>query len=169
MQRILLLFTLLLCLSACSKKAVDKVEMTDEIQHQINAGQFLDDWHKAAGEADFDAYFNAIAQNGFYVGTDEREVWTKEQFAAFSKPFFDKGRAWDFTPKERTMVVSPTENYVWFNETLDTWMGVCRGSGVLSYTEEDGFKIQQYVLSLTVPNPKMRDVIHLLENDNNAN
>ena len=100
-----------------------------------------------------------------YVGTDQSEVWTKEQFAAFAKPYFDRGKAWDFTPIERNMYFSETGKLIWFNETIDTWMGVCRGSGVLKITNEEPneFEIKQYVLSLTVPNEKIQNVINAIE------
>ncbi len=53
----------------------------------------------------------------------------------------------------------------WFDETLDTWMGVCRGSGVL-INKNGKWLIKQYVLSLTVPNEKMKEVIFVLSNEN---
>ncbi len=48
----------------------------------------------------------------------------------------------------------------WFDELLDTWMGVCRGSGVL-VKNGDSWKIKQYVLSLTVPNSNIDEVIKI--------
>lgn len=158
----ILLFCLLFL--SCSKKSSD-IKITEDVQMHLDAGEFLDNWHKAAAEADFDAFFDAIASDGIYVGTDEAEVWNKEQFAAFSKPFFDKGRAWDFEPIERNLYVGKSENYIWFNETLNTWMGVCRGSGVLKRTgnEDKPFVIQHYVLSVTVPNERIQDVIKVIE------
>ena len=156
---------LLFLFFSCAKKNIDKVEITPELQQQLDAGSFLDDWHQAAANADFKAFFNAIAENGVYVGTDQSEVWTKEQFAAFAKPYFDRGKAWDFTPIERNMYFSETGELIWFNETIDTWMGVCRGSGVLKITNEEPneFEIKQYVLSVTVPNEKIQNVINAIE------
>jgi hypothetical protein len=43
---------------------------------------------------------------------------------------------------------------------LDTQMKLCRGSGVL--TKKDGkWKIQQYVLSMTIPNSLLDTVVQL--------
>jgi hypothetical protein len=42
-------------------------------------------------------------------------------------------------------------------------MGVCRGSGILENTAQ-GWKIQQYHLSVTVPNDLIRDFITLVAN-----
>lgn len=164
-----LLFALFLGIlfTSCSKKSTDIV-ITEDIQLQLDAGEFLDNWHKHAAQADFDAYFNAIAKDGVYVGTDKTEVWSKEEFADFSRPFFEKGRAWDFKPIERNLYVSENENYIWFNETIDTWMGICRGSGVVEITgnKEKPFLIKHYVLSVTVPNEKIQDVIKAIEDKN---
>lgn len=118
----------------------------------------LDDWHKAAAKADYNSYFGKIAEDGIYIGTDATENWDKKAFAAFSKPYFDKGKAWDFKALERHIYFSKDGKTAWFDELLDTWMKVCRGSGVL---EKEGkeWKIKHYVLSMTVPNDATKDVL----------
>lgn len=124
---------------------------------------FIDNWHLAATKADAQAYFGAIADNGTFIGTDATERWNKKQFLAFAKPYFDKGKAWDFKAHNRTVHVSNDGRFVWFSELLTTWMGVCRGSGILENTPQ-GWKIQQYHLSVTVPNDLIRDFITLVAN-----
>lgn len=111
----------------------------------------LDDWHAAAAKADYKGYFGKIADDGIYIGTDATENWDKKAFEAFSKPYFDRGKAWDFKAMERNIYFSNDGKTAWFDELLDTWMKVCRGSGVL---EKEGkeWKIKHYVLSMTVPN-----------------
>ena len=47
-----------------------------------------------------------------------------------------------------------------FDELLDTWMGVCRGSGVIELVDKK-LKIKHYVLSLTIPNDIIDDVIKM--------
>lgn len=125
--------------------------------------KFIDDWHLAATKADANAYFGAIADNGIFIGTDATERWNKKQFYAFAKPYFDKGKTWDFKAYDRTVHVSNDGRFVWFSELLTTWMGVCRGSGILEKTPQ-GWKIQQYHLSVTVPNDLVRDFITLVAN-----
>ena len=50
----------------------------------------------------------------------------------------------------------------WFDERLDNASyGETRGSGVLRLTE-DGWKIEQYVLSFAVPNDAARDVVAVI-------
>ena len=125
--------------------------------------KFIDNWHLAATQANATAYFGSIADNGIFIGTDATERWTKDQFYTFAKPYFDKGKAWDFKAYERTVHVSNDGRFVWFSELLTTWMGVCRGSGILEKTPQ-GWKIQQYHLSVTVPNDLIRDFITLVAN-----
>lgn len=125
--------------------------------------KFIDDWHLAATQANAKNYFGSIADNGIFIGTDATERWNKQQFYNFAKPYFDKGKAWDFNAYNRTVHVSNAGNFVWFSELLTTWMGVCRGSGVLEKTPL-GWKIQQYHLSITVPNDLVRDFITLVDN-----
>lgn len=125
--------------------------------------QFIDDWHKAAANADAQQFFGAIADDGIYIGTDKTERWTKSSFIAFAKPYFDRGKAWDFKPYDRDLHVTSDGKSAWFSELLSTWMGVCRGSGVL-IKENDKWQLKQYHLSVTVPNDLVRDFITLVEN-----
>ncbi len=120
----------------------------------------LDDWHLAAAEAQFDPYFDAMAPQSIFIGTDAVENWTKKEFQNFAKPYFDKGKAWDFKAIERNIYLDGSGTFAWFDELLQTWMGSCRGSGVLTL-EGDSWKIQHYVLSLTIPNEKIDQIIPL--------
>ena len=125
--------------------------------------KFIDAWHLAATKADANAYFGAIADHGIFIGTDATERWNKNQFYTFAKPHFDKGKAWDFKAYGRSVHVSNDGRFVWFSELLTTWMGVCRGSGILEHTAQ-GWKIQQYHLSVTVQNDLIRDFLTLIAN-----
>lgn len=131
---------------------------TTEEKEIINS--FLDDWHKAAATADYNGYFNKIAENGRYIGTDATENWDKKAFATFSKPYFDKGKAWNFKAVQRNIYFSQNGSVAWFDELLDTWMKGCRGSGVLE-KENGEWRIKHYVLSMTVPNEVTKEVIPL--------
>jgi hypothetical protein len=125
----------------------------------------MDAWHLAATQANEKAFFGAMDDNSIYIGTDASERWTKSEFLAFAKPYFDKGKAWDFKAYERDIHVSIDGRYVWFSELLTTWMGVCRGSGIL-YKTANGWKIEQYHLAVTVPNDIVKDFISLVEKFN---
>jgi hypothetical protein len=127
---------------------------------------FIDNWHKAAANADANTFFGSMDENSIYIGTDAGERWTKKEFIAYAKPYFDRGKAWSFTPYNRDLHVTNTGDFAWFSELLTTRFGVCRGSGVLMKSSA-GWKLQQYHLSVTVPNDLMKDFISLMDNYNN--
>jgi len=123
---------------------------------------FIDQWHQAASTANAKDFFDSMDENAVYIGTADHERWTKIEFVAFAKLYFDKGKAWDFKPYDRNVHVTSDGQYAWFSELLTTWMGICRGSGVLHKTTT-GWKIDQYHLSVTVPNEIIKDFITLVE------
>lgn len=127
-------------------------------ENQVN--QFLDNWHHAAATADEDAFFGSMTEDARYIGTDESENWWRDELREWSKQYFEKGAAWDFKKKERHIYMYSDGKLAWFDETLDTWMGVCRGSGVIVMTE-NGWKIKHYVLSVAVPNDKIDAYLEL--------
>lgn len=142
---------------ACVTSNVVKTDKS-AIKKEVNT--LLVNWHKAASDANFKEYFRVLDSTTVYIGTAAEEIWTKEQFANFSKPYFDKGKAWSFTTLERNIYMSESANIVWFDELIDTWMGTCRGSGVLE-KKEDSWKIKQYVLSVAIPNEDIQAVIDI--------
>ncbi|MGB5818466.1 MAG: nuclear transport factor 2 family protein [Saonia sp.] len=120
----------------------------------------LDSWHEAAANADFDVYFSKMTDDGVFIGTDATENWQNKAFREFSKPYFDKGKAWSFTAVERNIYLNDAENLAWFDELLDTQMELCRGSGVLKKVDNE-WKIAHYVLSIAVPNENIPELIAL--------
>ena len=120
----------------------------------------LDSWHKAASNAQFEIYFSLMTSKGVFVGTDATENWQNEAFRTFSKPYFDKGKAWDFKLLQRNIYINNAGNTAWFDELLDTQMKICRGSGVLIKVGKD-WKIAHYVLSMTIPNENTTEVIKI--------
>jgi hypothetical protein len=123
-----------------------------ESENQIN--KLLDNWHLAAAHADEETFFGSMTKDAHYIGTDEKEDWTRDEMRTWAKQFFDRDSAWDFKKKNRNIYLYENQKLAWFDETLDTWMGVCRGSGVVILTD-GGWKIQHYVLSVAVPNDKI--------------
>ena len=154
-MKIYSLFLLLLFMGSCKPLQPNTADL-----NQVN--QFLDEWHLAASNADYNRYFDAFASDGIFVGTDATEHWTKQEFQVFAKPFFDRGKAWDFKAVERHIYFSKDQKTVWFDELLSTWMKGCRGSGVLVKTA-GVWKITHYVLSMTVPNEHTNAVIQIKE------
>jgi hypothetical protein len=120
----------------------------------------LDSFNATAARADYHAYFNLLAENAVFMGTDATERWTKNEFMVWSKPFFDRGRAWSFTSIDRHIDFDSTGTLAWFDELLSTQMKICRGSGIV-IREKSDWKIQQYVLSMTIPNDIVDSVVPL--------
>jgi len=114
-------------------------------------------WHKAAANADFDTYFDKMTLDAVFIGTDATENWQNSEFRAFSKPYFDKGKAWTFTTLERNIYLDADKDIAWFDEHLKTQMGICRGSGVVIKVN-DIWKIKHYVLSIAIPNENVSEI-----------
>ncbi|GLU42957.1 nuclear transport factor 2 family protein [Allomuricauda sp. NBRC 101325] len=129
--------------------------------------QVLDNWHLAAANADFDAYFGLMTKDGVFLGTDATENWQNDEFRTFSKPYFDQGKAWSFTSVERNVYLNDSKTFAWFDELLDTQMKICRGSGVLK-KENGQWKIAHYVLSIAVPNENVDELIQIKEAKDDA-
>ncbi|MGB5204131.1 nuclear transport factor 2 family protein [Eudoraea sp.] len=151
---------LVITLMLCAGQLIAQEEPKTEVNELINK------WHKAASEADFDTYFGILAGDGVFIGTDASENWQNDDFRAFSKPYFDRGKAWSFTTIERNIYMNESENFAWFDELLDTRMEICRGSGVLQ--KEDGkWRIKHYVLSITIPNEDV-DVVSAIKKEKDS-
>jgi hypothetical protein len=144
------LFIVLICFGCNTPKP------TETAKAEVN--EILDQWHKAAAEANFDNYFNALSEDAIFIGTDATENWNKTDFMAYSKPYFDRGKAWSFTTLERNVFITDDGKTAWFDELLNTQMKICRGSGILT-NENNQWKIKHYVLSMTIPNENSDVVI----------
>lgn len=153
MQKTILLAATASLFASCMKPSEETI---NEEKQEINT--VLDEWHKAAAEADYNDYFNDLTDDAIYIGTDATENWDKKAFENFAKPYFDKGAAWNFKPLQRNIYFNEDLSIAWFDELLDTQMKICRGSGVM--IKKDGeWKIKHYVLSMTVPNDKIEEVV----------
>ena len=150
---------IMLCTLVGCKDQEKPVVINKELEKEVICEK-LDAWHKNAAEANFEAYFNGMTNDGIFIGTDVTENWTINEFKNFSKPHFDIGKAWDFKAIDRNIYLYHNNELAWFDEVLDTWMGVCRGSGVVRKVNGQ-WKIQHYVLSLTVPNDNINSVIEI--------
>lgn len=153
MKKLFLLFFVVLIsfLNAQTKGFYENVQ-----KKHVNT--VLDNLNEYAAKADFKNYFDLYAEESTFIGTDANEIWNKKEFMDYAKPHFDKGKAWSFTSLKRNIYFSNDGKYAWFDELLDTQMKICRGSGVLERTPK-GWKIKQYVLSMTVPNDVAGEVI----------
>ncbi len=131
---------------------------SEATKSEINA--LVDNWHKAAADVNYDAYFGALTEDAIFIGTDATENWNKRAFQDFAKPYFDKGKAWNFTALQRNIYFSADGKLAWFDELLNTQMKICRGSGVLVKVRNT-WKIKHYVLSMTIPNDNSDAVVKI--------
>ncbi|MCQ4034371.1 nuclear transport factor 2 family protein [Kaistella montana] len=157
MKKITFIGILLLIFNFSATVSAQKKGFYENVQKK-NVAKVLDDLNAFAAAADYTNYFDLYAEESTFIGTDATEVWNKKEFMVWAKPFFDKGKAWNFISLKRNITFSKDGNYAWFDEVLDTQMKICRGSGVL---EKIGgkWKIRQYVLSTTVPNEVIDEVV----------
>lgn len=118
----------------------------------------MDQWHKDAANANTSGYFGFMDANFVYLGTDIKENWTKESFLEFCKPYFAKGKGWDFKATKRNWFYNG--NVAWFEEYLTTWMGPIRASGVL-LLKNGNWYITHYNLTLTVDNDKIKSYLEI--------
>jgi ketosteroid isomerase-like protein len=163
-KKLLLLLTVI-AVSCNTQKARKQVDDFRLAKSEATINEVLDAWHKAAADADFDTYFSKMTDDAIFIGTDATENWKNAEFKKFSKPYFDKGKAWSFTALERNVFISEYGDIAWFDELLDTQMELCRGSGVLK-KENDTWKISHYVLSIAIPNDNVKEIVKLKkEND----
>jgi len=160
MKQLLVFILISTLLVSCKKEVSETVAESSKTEIKQAVDSILTGWHQAAAKADFEGYFKAMTSDAIFIGTDATEHWDVSAFKEFSKPYFDRGQAWDFNALERHIFVSEDLQTVWFDELLDTWMKLCRGSGVLK-KENGQWKIAHYVLSVTVPNDDINDFINL--------
>lgn len=153
-------FLLLFLVNSCTNDSIKNSNQPSEEATKQQLNKLLDNWHQAAADAEFETYFDLMAENSIFIGTDASENWSKTEFITFSKPFFDAGKAWAFKATERAIYFNDRKDVAWFDELLDTWMGTCRGSGVIE-NENGAWKIKHYVLSVTIPNELMDEFISL--------
>jgi hypothetical protein len=155
MRKIIVVVVVMVLFGCKSSQPKNILNMKSEINLVLN------NWHKAAADANFNSYFDAMADDAIFIGTDATENWNKPAFIQFAKPYFDKGKAWNFTSLERNIYFSSDKKTAWFDELLNTQMKICRGSGVLVVDKNGNWKIKHYVLSMTIPNDHTDEVVKI--------
>lgn len=154
MKQFTLLTFLVLFFVACKNGTTDTVAETKQVSN------LLDSLNATAARADFTNYFQLYTEDAIFAGTDATERWDKKAFMAWAKPIFDNGSAWSFAAIERHIYFNETGTLGWFDELLNTQMKICRGSGVV-VKQSTGWKIQQYILSTTIPNDSLDAIIKI--------
>ncbi len=119
----------------------------------------LDAFHAAAAAADEERYFATLAPEAVFLGTAPGERWQGPEFRDFVHSYFSRGKGWAYVPSARSVDVSEDGLTAWFDETVDNeHYGACRGTGVLT-RHDDGWKIEQYNLTIPIPDEIAGDVV----------
>lgn len=127
----------------------------------------LDRLNQASSTADEATYWSLFTPDARYVGTDATEHWDMAAFKAFAEPWFQRDTAWSFPATERFITIADIDCrcIAWFEEKLSSaHYGETRGSGVMRKTD-DGWKIEQYVLSFAVPNDRSDAVVAVIRGE----
>ena len=146
----------------------------------------LDALHAAASRADFDGYFALYTPDAVFIGTDATERWTVDEFKAYARPHFQKGKVegkmegksgggWTYLPRagKRHVTVDPSGTVAFFDELLDNEnYGTTRGTGVVrKVTTGEGenaksrWLVAQYSLSIPIPNPLAKRVAAMVKTE----
>lgn len=124
---------------------------------------FIDGWHDDAAHANL-RYFDKMAPDGVYIGTDKSERWVRDDFKTWAAPYFKRGKAWEFHSFNRHITYTADHSLIWFDEQLHTQMGICQASGVIR-NDRDGLHIVHYQLSLAIPNDLVNQIKNQIDTD----
>ena len=141
--------------------------LSPQADTRASPGAAIDTMHAASSRADGAAYFDTFTPDARFIGTDAGERWSLTEFKAYAEPYFAQGRGWTYRVTDRHIEIldQPCLCVAVFDELLDNdSYGQVRGSGVV-VKHGDDWKIQQYVLSFTVPNDAADDVVAAIKAD----
>ena len=144
--------------------AIEDVYDTNNDTLETTINSIINKWHKDAANSNYESYFDLLDDSSIFIGTDKTERWDKKEFQTFAKPYFKSKKTWDFKTISRNIYFSKDKGVAWFDELLDTWMGTCRSSGVLEYSNDDWI-LKHYHLSVTIDNDKIKQFI-IISSDN---
>ena len=166
-MRLFLTFIIASFFFACQTETQQEEQETPQFSkaEQTEAvASVLDDWHKAAAEADFDRYFGYfLNDSSIFMGTDATERWTVAEFKPWAQPYFERGKAWSFSPEKRVVYFAEDGKTAWFDEELATPnLGPSRGTGVLQLTNK-GWRIAHYNLTVPIPNEIVDKVVSQID------
>ncbi len=169
-----LFFLILITFSCHEEKIGGRVSITDDskdeelfLANYDEVNNLLDSLNTAAASANFDLYFSYFAEGATYNGTDATENWDKQSFMNWAKQYFEAKTTWNFKSLKRDLHFGEHQDIAWFEELLSTQMKICRGSGVV-VKQKGNWKIQQYVLSMTIPNSKLDEIVKIKSAEEDA-
>ncbi len=122
--------------------------------------EIMNKWHNDVATFKKQDYYDFMSKQFIFLGTDPSERWTKETFVTFCNPYFERKKTWDFKTNWRNFYFSDDRRTAWFEESLQTQMEECRGSGVLEWVN-GRWLISHYNLAVVIENEKMKKFIKL--------
>ncbi len=149
---------IIIALSVLSLAASVAAAQERQASARAEIDALLTAWHRAAAAADARTYFGSMAPGAVFLGTDVTERWTKEEFEAWSAPYFLGTSAWVYSAVRRSISLSADGNTAWFDEDLASasyWP--CRGSGAVERID-GAWKIRLYNLAFTIPNSVVSEI-----------
>lgn len=153
------------CASMPSSNGNDKREEMRADMDGFGVGLVLEQWHFAAGQGLFDMYFGLMTDDSIFLGTDEAERWTKDEFKGYAREPFADGHGWTYVPRDRFVSLADDGMTAWVDEVLDhDRYGTLRGTAVMQLIGED-WKIAHYSLTMLVPNEKMGGVVEVISRE----
>lgn len=159
MRAICMIAGLTVLVSGCAVQRASWVEVDE--RGRVSA--MVDAWHAAAASGDFGAYFGRMTRDAVFLGTDAGERWTRAEFEAFARPYFNGVEAWTYRPRDRHLMFSADGRTGWFDELLDhDRYGELRGTGVVRRDERGAWRIAHYSLTFTVPNEVAGRVVEVI-------
>ncbi|HHN78021.1 MAG TPA: protein with SnoaL 3 domain, NTF 2 superfamily [Phycisphaerales bacterium] len=138
------------------------LQSEEKLSAYSDVWMMLSMWHIAAAHGDYDNYFSRMTDDAVFLGTDPEERWTRPEFEAFARPYFDGKEAWTYTMVDRNVILEPGEDpaVAWFDESLDNKKyGRCRGTGVALRGDDGKWRIAHYSLTFLIPNEKTPEVM----------
>ena len=157
------LFHILLLILAFTTSLFAQSKEAAQEEAQIETlNQFMNAWHLAAAEANAEDFFGSMREDAIYIGTDKTERWLRDDLRKWSAKAFERESAWKFVASERNWQIHLDQQFAICDELLNTWMGPCRSTAVLTW-EKDGWKIIHYQLSVTIDNEKIESFKALQE------
>ena len=138
------------------------LQSEEKLSAYSDVWMMLSMWHIAAAHGDYDNYFSRMTDDAVFLGTDPEERWTRPEFEAFARPYFDGKEAWTYTMVDRNVILEPGEApaVAWFDESLENKKyGRCRGTGVAVRGDDGKWRIAHYSLTFLIPNEKTPEVM----------
>jgi len=151
-------------LSGCASVHPMRVKL-DRDSSELGVKLVLSAWHLAASQGLFDLYFDSMTDDSIFLGTDETERWSKDEFMGYAREPFSDGHGWTYVSRGPEVAFSDDRQTAWVDEVLDhEKYGVLRGTGVL-VRSGDEWKIAQYSLTFLVPNEKASTVVEAIRGE----